>query len=185
MDFGSYQTGKYYRDFRGMNGSKLYEENGKLYLVISYDDILDEEIDAFWHGSLEVTFKTLGLVSIFTFKFAGRFIVDAPFNQFAKDDMFVKETYEDDGQISMDVLIFESSNGMFLGQRNCALPAEFSAKLAKLVESRYAEYAGKYNFQAFNQGIKSIYDNHIIEELYELPGDHEICCFCTSAANLC
>lgn len=177
MDFGKYLSGEFYDDFRNMNGSKLYEADGRLYLVISYDNVLDDEIEAFRKDSFEVTFKTFGLVSLFTFRFGGKYIVDAPFNQFSKEKIFNKEAYKCGLRIPITIFIFESSNGLLIAKRKCSFPQQFSVELSEIMEKRYLEYAGKYNFEAFNTGIKEIYDNHIIDELYELPGDREITCF--------
>lgn len=174
MEFGAYQIGKYYDDFRGMNGSKIYEKDGRLYLVISYDHVLDGELKAFRSAPFEVTFKTFGLVSLFAFQFDGEYIVDAPFNQFAKEKILNKELYRRGVQLPLTILVFESSNGRFLEKRKCSLPQTFSVQLAELMEERHTEYAGKYNFKAFNRGIREIYDNHVIDELYKLPGDKEI-----------
>lgn len=38
------------------------------------------------------------------------------------------------------------------------------------------EYGEKYDLKLFNRGIRDIYDNHVIEEIYRLPGDREITC---------
>lgn len=173
MEFGTYQIGRAYGDFRGMNGSKIYEKDGQLYLVIAYDNVMDYEIAAFRSAPFEVTFKTFGLVSLFTFKF-GECIVDAPFNQFAKGKILNKEAYKRGMELPLTVFVFESSNGLLIEKRKCSLPREFAIQLAELMEERHLEYDGKYNFEAFNRGIKEIYDNHIIDELYQLPGDREI-----------
>ena len=82
MDFSRLEEGKKYPEFQKSYGSKLYEQDGHMFLVISYDDILDEEVESFRNAKFEVVFKTFGMVSLFTFKF-GDYIVDAPFNQFA------------------------------------------------------------------------------------------------------
>ena len=174
MEFGSYQIGKNYDDFRGLNGAKMYEGEGRLYLVISYDNVLEHEISAFRSASFEITFKTYGLVSLFAFKFGGKYIVDAPFNQFAKERILNKEAYKRGMELPLTIFVFESSNGRLIERRRSRLPQEFSVQLAELMEERHIKYAGKYNFDAFNRGIKEIYDNHIIDELYELPGDKEI-----------
>lgn len=174
MEFGAYQIGRVYDDFRGLNGAKMYEQDGRLYLVISYDHVLEYEVAAFRSASFQITFKTYGLVSLFAFKFGGEHIVDAPFNQFAKEKILNKEAYQRGMELLLTIFVFESSNGLLIEKRRCHLPQEFSVRLAELMEERHTEYADKYNFDAFNRGIKEIYDNHTIDELYELPGDKEI-----------
>lgn len=170
MNFRAFEAGKHYQEFRGMNGAKLYEQDGRLFLVISYDDILDEEVDAFQNAPFEVVFKTFGLISLFTFRFR-EYIVDAPFNQFMNFGVVGRNGY-----IPMVIFVFESSSGAFIAKRESILPEEFGCKLLRLLNERYAEYAGKYNLGAFNRGMKEIYDNHAIDELYGLPGDREIRC---------
>lgn len=168
MDFRMFETGKRYRQFLGMNGSKLFGQDGRLFLVISYDNLLDHEIDAFKHAPFEVVFKTFGLISLFTFKFRDH-IVDAPFNQFSK--------YLEPGrEIPIICFVFESSTGELIAKRENVLPKEFSVKFGRLLAERYTEYSDRYNIGAFNEGIKEIYDNHVIDQLYELPGDKEIRC---------
>lgn len=174
MEFGSYQVGKFYQDFRGLNGAKIYEQDGRLYLVISYDNVLDNEVAAFRSAPFEIAFKTYGLVSLFTFRFENEYIVDTPFNQFAKEKILNKEAYRQGMELPLTIFVFESSNGLLMEKRKCRLPQEFSRQLAELMEERHVEYAGKYNFEAFNRGIKEIYDNHVIDELYKLPGDREV-----------
>lgn len=168
MDFQIFETGKRYRAFLGLNGAKLYEQDGNLFLVVSYDDVQDEEVDAFGHAPFELVFKTFGLISLFTFTFHDH-IVDAPFNQFAK---YMEPLTE----ITFICLVFEASTGELITRRKSALPKSFCASFAKLLSERYAEYSDRYNLEAFNEGIKEIYDNHVIDELYELPGDREIRC---------
>ncbi len=174
MEFKTYQTGRYYHDFRGMNGSKLYEQDGRLYLVISYDAVQEDEIAAFRDAPIEITFKTYGLVSLFTFKFGEEHIVDAPFNQFAKEKILNPGDYRRGVPLPLTIFVFESSDGLLIGKRTCSLSQVFAVRLAELIEERYVKYAGKYDFETFNRGIKEIYDNHVIEELYQLPGDREI-----------
>ncbi len=176
MDFRAYEVGKCYQDFRIINGSKLYEQDGRLFLVISYDDILDYEVDAFQNAQFEVVFKTFGLISLFTFKFREH-IVDAPFNPFTQNRRYERVTHERRQEIPLIIFICEFSTGEVLGKREVVLPEEFCLKWARLLAERYEEYIEQYNFWTFNEGIKEIYDNHVIEALYELPGDREIRCF--------
>lgn len=176
MDFRIYEVGKCYQDFRVVNGSKLYEQDGRLFLVISYDDMLDYEVDAFRYAPFEVVFKTFGLISLFTFKFRDH-IVDAPFNAFTQNRQYERSARERVQEIPLIIFICEFSTGEVLGKREVLLPEEFCIKWTRLLAERYEEYVEQYNFGAFNEGIKEIYDNHVIEALYELPGDKEIRCF--------
>ncbi len=151
-------------------------QDGRLFLVISYDDILDYEVDAFQHAPFEVVFKTFGLISLFTFKFRGH-IVDAPFNPFTQNRRYEGAAHEKGQEIPLIIFICEFSSGEVLGKREEFLPEEFCVKWARLLAERYEKYIEQYNFWTFNEGIKEIYDNHVIEALYELPGDKEIRCF--------
>lgn len=176
MDFRELETGRYYREFRGMNGSKIYLRDGQLVLVISYDDILEEEVAAFRDEPVEVVFKTFGLLSLFTFKFR-EYIVEAPFNQFCEERRWENHGSGYPTEIPVAVLAFESSSGELVAKREVLLPREFCETFVVLMDERYEVYAKKYNVRAFREGMKEIYDNHVIEELYELPGDREIRCF--------
>lgn len=175
MNFRAFEIGKYYRDFKGMNGAKLYLQDGRLFLVISYDDMQDEEIKAFRQASFEVVFKTLGMISLFTFKFH-EYIVDAPFNQFEENCRWNCDPSKEGVEIPLIIFAFESSTGELLVKREEVLTTEFCTRFTEVVSEQRAECADRYNLKTFNAGIRKIYDNHIVEELYELPGDREIRC---------
>lgn len=173
MKFEEYQTGMCYKDFCGLNWSKILEQEGQMYLIISYDDIQEYETSAFQQAPFHVIFKTFGLVSLFMFKFAD-YIVDVPFNQFASESIFLYEIYSKRKEIALKILVFESSDGKLLAKRECYLPQDFISQFLELLTERYQNYGGKYDFGIYNQGINEIYNNHVIDVLYALPGDEEI-----------
>lgn len=175
MELREIETGKRYREFRGRNGSGLCEQDGCLYLVISYDDIQDDEIDAFRNASCEVIFKTFGLGSLFTFKFSDH-IVDAPFNQFSESRKGGAAVNGKAGKIPVVILAGESSTGEVIVKRETVLPQEFCREFDHVLAEQEEEYGEKYDLKLFNRGIRDIYDNHVIEEIYWLPGDREITC---------
>lgn len=169
MDFRAFEIGKRYKVFKGMNGSKLYEADGCLFLVISYDDMQDEEANTFGNAAFEIVFKTFGMVSLFTFKFCEH-IVDAPFDPFVGNMIW-------DEEVPLIVLVFESSSGELIVKRETVLPDGFCAGFKQLMAEWNTRYMETYRLGEFNQKIREIYDNHVIDEIYELPGERELRCF--------
>lgn len=173
MNLDSCKKGTVYQEFQHKYGARVYAEEGKLHLVILYDDVLDEELRIFSQKPFEVVLKTFGLVSIFTFKFGGEWIIDAPFNQFQqKGKLGTGKT-----QIPIIIYICESNSGLLMEKRECFLTKEFSAQLTGLLEEHDHAYAEKYDLEEYNRGMRLVYDNHIIDELYKLTGDRQISCF--------
>lgn len=175
MNFCEFESGRCYRELQNLNGSRIYEQNGDLFLVIVYDDIQEDEADAFTNASFEVVFKTFGLISLFTFKFRD-YIVDAPFNQFSGCLKSGQTGCKEESGIPIVIFIGESSTGELITKREAMLPGEFCAGLEQVLAEQYTEYSKQYNLRTFNEGIREIYDNHVIEEVYHLPGDREISC---------
>lgn len=176
MKFRSYQVGNRYHEFRNMNGSRIYEAERHLYLVISYDNLLKEEIEAFCRAPFEVTFKSKGMASLFLFQFAGSYIVDAPFYLFGAVRKPQMGPHGWGLKDPLTILIFESSDGMLVAKRECRLPESFWIQLDEWAETHYITHAGPDAIARFQQEIKEIYDNHVIEALYELDWEHEITC---------
>ena len=76
----------------------------------------------------------------------------------------------------MTILICEYRTGELLAIREDMLPLEFSQRFEGMLKERYMKFGKQYDYEKFAVRIKEIYDNHLIDELYEMPGDHEIRC---------
>ena len=173
MDFESYQIGKCYHDFRNMNGAKLYEQDGQLKLVIAYDNVLDWEEETFREAPLAITFKICGAGAFFLFKFGG-YIVDAPFRPVIAKKIRNAKVDNKMKHLSVTVYVFESTSGLLIEKRMGILPQAFSEQLTGMIKEWDRESGEKYDSETLERGIRDIYDNYTLDELYELPGDREI-----------
>ena len=168
-----FEMGKCYQEFRGMYGSRLCRMSGTLVLMISYDDILDEEIKAFKEDCFSVKIKTFGPAVILMFCFDG-YLVDVPFD-LIEDYLQLKD---DDGECgrkeSMIILVCESSTGEVCVLRNLSFPEEIHETWKALRKKFYEMYGDHYDSREIKRVLTEIYDNHTIDEINELVGDKEL-----------
>ena len=168
-----FEKGKCYQAFCGMCGSKLCRMWGKLALVISYDDILDEEIEAFRDGRFSMKIKTFGSAAILMFCFDGR-LVDASFD-FVEDYLQMEVgCIEKSRKESLTIIVCESSIGEVCEWREVIFSEEVDTEWKRLREGLYEMYGTCYDPQEIKGVLTGIYDNHTIDEINELVGDKEL-----------
>jgi len=159
---------------KGFYGTKLYIEDQRLMLVISYDDIDAEDLERFCQSDVEVEFKMIDMVSMFIFKFQ-QYLVETSFDLFASHETW-KTWGDEQKDLILDIWVCDSVSGKRCATRQIALPREFSmetyAVLSKCFESGY----GNYSEEQLRNRISNLYDNHTVDEIYAIPSNQSVIC---------
>lgn len=174
MNIDSYKVGSCYPELRGSYGSRLCMTEQSLILVISYDDFSEEECDFFCRADIAITFKHYELASVFLFGF-WQYCVDAPFDLF--EGRLTWEAWrEEKKDVFLEVLLCDYSTGKLHGKRRERLPGTFVESWLALVKHSFEKNASQYKTGRYQAQISEIYDNHTIDEVYEMQSENIVTC---------
>ncbi len=166
MRFGMFKIGSYYKEIQRFYGSKLHIAEQGLILLISYDDLTEEEVANFCKADIEITFKMFELISVFTFKFQETLEL-TPFNLFDTVSTW-RNWQENKNDLLVEVVICDCVTGVVCGKRVERIQFSYYEPWLRMLNHFYEQDRERYNRESFHAQLGEIYDNHTIDEIYEM-----------------
>ncbi len=172
MKLDMFEIGSYYKEAHRFYGSKLHITERGLRLLISYDDLTEEEVVNFCKADIGITFKMYELASIIVFRFQ-KYLEVLPFNLFDTVSTW-RYWKENKDELSLEVVICDYATGEVCGKRVENIPFSSYEHWLQVLNQFYEQNISQYTEEVLESQLREIYDNYTIDEIYEMQANQQL-----------